>query len=399
MNREEWISRVMGMAVLDTHTHLVGDRLAAKDFWELADYFWLFRELQSAGYPAYAAELPERERIQAFLKAYQASRNTLMNWAFTYSIKQLHGLELRDEASVREADAAIRASAADPAWAQQVADRAGIRRSVVNHRDHRRFAGMRADAIWMPRIDGRIAEWVKSIREAPAPELTAAEKAEDIRLLLASFRQTGCPGIMTTLPRYEASANASTAATGSLDGDGALMRVLHVIGEAAEQEGLAVQLLLGVERSWCGEPLPAGDPARILKLCGLFERYACPFELVLASEMNNLDAVQAAWNFPNVHIGGMWWYNFRASTYRQSMQYRLEAIAASKSSLIVSDARCIEWSFGKIMLVKRLLGEFLHSQVETGWLDEETALAVAEQWLYASAAARYGISDGEEETA
>ena len=112
---------------------------------------------------------------------------------------------------------------------------------------------------------------------------------------------------------------------------------------------------------------------------------------MLASELNNLDAVQAAWNFPNVHVGGMWWFNFRASTYRDSMQYRLEALPASKSSIIVSDARCMEWSYGKILLVKKLAAEFLWERVLSGWIDEETALDTANEWFYASAVKRYGI--------
>ncbi|KHF35565.1 hypothetical protein CM49_02069 [Paenibacillus sp. P1XP2] len=105
--------------------------------------------------------------------------------------------------------------------------------------------------------------------------------------------------------------------------------------------------------------------------------------------------MQAAWNFPNVHVGGMWWYNFRASTYTQSMQYRLEALAPAKSSLIVSDARCIEWTYGKIHVVKRLLAGFLDEQVAKGWMDREFALYCGAEWLYGSAAGRYGLKGRE----
>jgi glucuronate isomerase len=199
---------------------------------------------------------------------------------------------------------------------------------------------------------------------------------------------------MTTLPRYESSANRRSAMEPGCSKDDVLMELLHAVCAAAERHGLLVQLFLGVERSWCGTAVPANDPARILKLSALFESYACPFELVVASELNNLDVVQAAWNFPNVHVGGMWWFNFRASTYRDAMQYRLEALAATQSSLVVSDARCIEWSYGKILLVKRLLAEFLWNQLEGGWIDRRTALQVAEDWLFNSAAKRYGLAAG-----
>jgi hypothetical protein len=210
--------------------------------------------------------------------------------------------------------------------------------------------------------------------------------------LLTSYKADGYPGIMTTLPRYEASANETFRLEDGLRLDQIMMLILDTVCGTAEREGLLVQLFLGVERSWCSTAVPANDPARILKLTALFERYnRCTFELVVASELNNLDVVQAAWNFPNVHVGGMWWFNFRASTYRQTMQYRLEAISPVKSSLVVSDARCIEWSFGKILLIKHLVSEFLAEQTAKGWLDEETALHTAREWLYSSAAARYGL--------
>lgn len=169
-----------------------------------------------------------------------------------------------------------------------------------------------------------------------------------------------------------------------------MMTLLHQVCSQAEKHRMVVQLFLGVERQWSQtSAAPANDPERILKLYGLFERYTCPFELVVASESNNLDVVQAAWNFANVHVGGMWWYNFRASTYKQSMQYRLEALPPNKCSLIVSDARCIEWTYGKIYLVKRTLGQFLQEQINTGWLDRETAIYAAKEWLHDSASRRY----------
>ncbi|MEK3911034.1 glucuronate isomerase [Paenibacillus sp. FSL H7-0331] len=390
--RERIMQELETVDVVDTHTHLVGDRLNAVDFWQIAHYFWLFRELQAAGYPAHAEQLPVRERIQAFLSAHHASRHTMMNVALSRIFQDLYGIELKDEASVLAADEAVKQSAVQADWAQQVADRLSVREYVVNVPEHAPFEGMRRNAILIPRIDGKIFGWVTEIIESSNPLQSFEKLRETIDALLGGYSKQGCPGIMTTLPRYEAAANQlyDLSASG-LVRDQVLMNVLHLICEAAQRHELFVQFFLGVERSWCGEPLPANDPERILKLSGLFERYSCPFELVVASEINNLDVVQAAWNFPNVHVGGHWWYNFRASTYKQSMQYRLEALPALKSSLIASDSRCIEWTYGKIWLVKRVLSEFLAERVASGWLDHAQAIEVARDWLYESAARRYRV--------
>ncbi|MDR6880912.1 glucuronate isomerase [Bacillus sp. 3255] len=390
-SKETFAKRIMQMSVLDTHTHLVGDRLAARDFWEVAHYFWLHREMQAAGYSAAPMELPEDERIAAFLEAYHGTRNTLMNMAFTHIFSDLYGITISDEDSVREADAAVRQSNLNAGWAQEVADRMQAQQFVVNIAEHAEFQGMKRNAILIPRIDGKLGAWVKEIESSPDPASAFAQTCRNLVHLFDSYQADGIQGIMTTLPRYEASAHRKVVIGQGSTKDDILMMMLHEVGAAAEKRGLLVQLFLGVERSWCGTAVPANDPARILKLSALFEAYGCPFELVVASEMNNLDIVQAAWNFPNVHVGGHWWFNFRASTYRDSMQYRLEALPAMKSSLIVSDARCIEWSYGKITVIKRLVSEFLWNQIEAGWIDHALALRIAEDWLYRSAAKRYGV--------
>ncbi|NHW37153.1 glucuronate isomerase [Paenibacillus aceris] len=391
LSKEAFTKHILQQPVLDTHTHLVGDRLTAKDFWEIAHYFWLFRELQAAGYPANAMELPEDLRIDAFLEAYHGTRNTLMNIAFTHIFQDLYGIVIRDKASVLEADRAVKQSAQRAEWAQDVADRMQARRFVVNIPEHAEFQGMRQNAILIPRIDGKLGPWVKEIESSNDPAAAFAQTRLKLAQLLDAYKEDGIKGIMTTLPSYAASANRKVVIGQGSTKDEILMMLLHEIGAAAEQRGLLLQLFLGVERSWCGTATPVNDPARILKLSALFEAYACPFELVVASELNNLDIVQAAWNFPNVHVGGHWWFNFRASTYRDSMQYRLEALPAIKSSLIVSDARCMEWSYGKIIVIKRLVGEFLWNQIEAGWINQATAVQIAEDWLYRSAAKRYGV--------
>ncbi|TVY06937.1 glucuronate isomerase [Paenibacillus cremeus] len=389
MERESLIEEIMRLDVLDTHTHLVGERLRARDFWEIAHYFWLNKEMQAVGYPKQATELPEDERIAAFLKAYRATRNTLMNWVLTQIFKTLYGIELKDEQSIREADAAVRASSEREGWAQLVADRLSIQAFVTNIPEHAAFQEMRRSAIVIPRIDGKLNEWVRTIGQAEEPQQQFKAIQDELKQLLLSYNQMGCPGIMTTLPGYASSANDSYSLSKASTPDQILMLLLHTVCEIAEQNDMLVQLFLGVERSWCGTAVPVNDPQRILKLSALFDRYACRFELVVASELNNLDVVQAAWNFPNVHVGGLWWFNFRASTYRDCMQYRLEALPSMNSSLIASDARCIEWSYGKILLVKRLLGEFLYERIQSGWIDRELAIEVAKAWLYDSAAERY----------
>ncbi len=392
MNREDLRGEILSLDVYDTHTHLIGSTLAARDFWEIAHYFWFEDELRAAGYPRDAENLPEDERIDAFLSVFDATRNTSMNWVVRRIFHDLYDVQISDAASVRQADEAVQSTARRRNWAAQVARRIPVSKIVVNVEEDSRFRDLPNTCVLVPRIEGLISEWSSAIVAASDQHTAGDEVAGAIRDSLAGFKKQGCPGIMTTLGRF---AGCTYGAPDRLKFSGntpdqVLIFILHQIAAAAEAEGLFVQLFLGVEGGWNEIGFAsANDPDRILKLYGLFESHGCDFELVLGSAINTLDAVQAARAYPNVFIGGQWWFNFRASTYRDSMQKCLEALPPSKRSLVVSDGRCIEWCYGKVVLIKYLLADFLFDQIELGWLDHDEAIRVAKEWLYTSAAARY----------
>jgi glucuronate isomerase len=139
-----------------------------------------------------------------------------------------------------------------------------------------------------------------------------------------------------------------------------------------------------------GGSFPKNDTSRITDLYKFFRKYPkCRFELLSAADGNSMDVIQAAIGNKNVYVGGMWWYNFRPSMYKLSMQYRFEALAPEKCVLIASDATCIEWCYAKVLLVKKLLAEFLNEQVRNGWIDREQAIYTAKTWLYDAPAAYY----------
>jgi glucuronate isomerase len=73
------------------------------------------------------------------------------------------------------------------------------------------------------------------------------------------------------------------------------------------------------------------------------------------------------------------------------MQCRFEALPPTKCSLIASDARCIEWCFGKVLLVKHLLAQFLAGQIAAGWLNRADALWVARSWLMDAPATLFAV--------
>ena len=104
MEYQEFFDAILPLEVWDTHTHLRGAALAARSFWDVGHYFWFLRELLAAGYPAGYRSLSEDERIAAYVRAYHATRNTSMHWVVERIFRDLYGLEITGEASVRAAD-------------------------------------------------------------------------------------------------------------------------------------------------------------------------------------------------------------------------------------------------------------------------------------------------------
>jgi len=399
MDRQELRQRVLAMPVWDTHTHLVPDALPAQDFWDIGHYFWFLRELQAAGYPAQPEALPEDARIKAYLRAFNATRNTSMNWVVRHILSELYGIQLTDADSVRAADRAVRERAADPGWPRRVVTKLAIRRICVHADEPVEFANLPGVSHIAP-IDAGLA-WGALIERA----LTAADRRAAVQHAIVEIdravddlAQAGVTCLRAPEFPFVALGRAAyadaelTAGAGRQAVELALGHALYRALDRAAMQGrvMVAQLFVGVEPTTGGQRIGVDDTRRIPNLHGLFDRYPNGrFELISGAEGNNLDVVQAARVYPNVYVGGMWWYNFRASTYRQSMQYRLEALPPSKCSLVVSDARCIEWCYGKILLIKHLLAEFLSDQIQRGWLDPAGALRVAQDWLYGSAAALY----------
>ena len=73
IKKDDFTARIMEIDIFDTHSHLTGDRLGARDFWEIGEYFWFLEELL----PAVSGQLlrffkppeerkiiPEKERLK-----------------------------------------------------------------------------------------------------------------------------------------------------------------------------------------------------------------------------------------------------------------------------------------------------------------------------------------------
>ena len=397
MDRQSWRQEILRLPVFDTHTHLnmPGVPIPARDFWNIAHYFWFQQELWSVGYPLEPMALTESERIARFVDAFRATRSTVWNGIVRQLFQNLYGIALDDADSVREADAAVRASFRQADWSRKVIDRLSIQRIAVNDTAHAQYPELPGVGAAVPsrsRFDRQA--WIGRIVGAVDQRTAGREAAAELEHSVAELYAAGIRGMRVDVGPLQRPGGDGFGMPADLPQSGAGREqveayLTHAVLGALSARGMFAQLFLGISPVTSRTSMAIGDPRRIVGLYALFERHGCGFELVIGSPDANMDAVQPARIYPNVYVGGLWWYNFRSSTYRQAMQARLEALPASKSSIVASDARCIEWCYAKILLVKRLLADFLREQIEAGWIDRTDALWVAREWLHDAAARRY----------
>jgi glucuronate isomerase len=380
MTNEEFVIRLQDMPVFDAHTHLEGAKLRAGDFWEIVHYFWFFREMQGAGYPEKPETVPEDSRIDLFLNAWQKTKGTGMHYAVERIFRDLYDLELTDRQSVLEGIKKVKKTAADTNWQAAVIEKGHIAHAVVNDEGSRNFENLPGVCIWAPRVDGVLRFGAERIFNAADRAGEAAKLRKELEDTIEKAADKGIPGVMTTIPVMTKMSSENTGEAFADTNDCAIY-LLRAFCSYVEKKKLTVQFFLGVEYQWGIDSAPVNRTDRILNLYGLFKDYSCPFDLVVASELNNMDVVQAAHIFPKVCVGGMWWYNFRPSTYRDAMDKRFETLASNKSYLSVSDSRCIEWCYGKNTLIKKLAASFFREKVLDGFVSYEDALNIAADWF------------------
>ncbi len=108
------------------------------------------------------------------------------------------------------------------------------------------------------------------------------------------------------------------------------------------------------------------------------------FQCFLASRHANQSMCTLARELPNFSLAGYWWHNFFPDAIGQVMRERLDMLPANKQVGFFSDAYCVEWSYAKAVIVRKLLARVLAERVDLGQLDESSALEFARATFFES---------------
>lgn len=346
--------------------------MAARCFADLGHYFWLSQQLKGVGWEE--SEVLDARAAGAYYNAFLQTENTSMNWCLRRILFDLYDLSIGSPQDILAADRVIRERAVSSTHVQEVCKKGALRYLTQNLVARARFPEVpELGVLVADTLNGPVASFL----EHPSEE-ALGQTVGQLEEIADAMAREGQKGARIDFNLFESLENASWRHA-----------LLEAIFARLHQHAMFVQIFMGMQRHPRGS-FPQHDPHRVTGLIPFFQAYPdCRFELVCAAEGNCLDVVQAAVMCPNVYAGGLWWYTFRPSMFRQTLEQRLEALAPLKCPLLASDATCIEWCYGKSRLVKTLTAQFLAGKVEEGWISEECAVRTASAWLYEAPAAYY----------
>jgi hypothetical protein len=108
------------------------------------------------------------------------------------------------------------------------------------------------------------------------------------------------------------------------------------------------------------------------------------FQCFVASRHANQSFCTLARELPNFSLAGYWWHNFFPHIIRQVMAERLDMLPLNKQVGFFSDAYCVEWVYGKVLLVRKQMARVLAEKIEQGQYSRGDAVAIATSILFES---------------
>lgn len=422
--------------MLDAHTHLVGGKLGARGLHDILLYHMLISDLYAAGCPSGArlTQFPQwptgaetTARITEAIPYLKHIQNTSMFWGLRVLLHDLYGWDSEITLDNWTAlDARIRERADDRAWQREVIRKTGIRRLCTE------LARREADPNGTGPDDDILQyslEWAFFARsqwgefdtalyelercwgrppESPAP-IGGTRPATERTIRTREDVLAAVNWFVDQIPADQVLSNATHLSTdidfrpvSDAEMEQALAR--RATAGPAERDLYASYIneafLAAFERrfgdgllfqfSTAAEPLPFETSSRITQrtlaqLAEMIGRHPrVRFQCHVSSAHANQSLCTLCRELPNLSLAGYWWHNFFPSIMARVMEERLDMLPMNKQVGFLSDAYCIEWTYAKSVVVKRMLATVLAKKVSLGMYGMDTAVRIARETLFES---------------
>ncbi len=408
--------------IVDPHTHIRLDQPRAPDLASLLSYHWVQTELIAVGMDRadLSPALPSDERVRRMLPYLKRMRNTAMAWCLFRTFRDLYDFldpEL-NESNYRDLIDQVAASASDPTWFDAVLKRCGIKTVVTswgnkaqtpaNDRPDFRFM-LDAHYLFCPGVATDLEPYfvgrtTKAAYYDALTDLFSGERPDSAarlgRLLCdwlsatlvdrVRFTNTFIPIEQRFTPPDETAVNAilARAAQGKGPNDAEVDELVRfvtwtVLGWHHETRK-AFQIAVGAEYFICdGKSIPRFQPNWTSEMVRAFHHFSgARFDLMMASEVLAQEVAVVVRQFPNVYASGYWWHSFFPPTIERIVSLRTQIAPMTKWSAFLCDAYYIEWTYGKLQVVKKAMARALANLVESSAYEEDELPSILRQVLH-----------------
>jgi len=417
------------LPMFDVHTHLVGGHLGARGLHDVLLYHMVVSDLYAAGcpdgarltqFPGWPTQEEAHRRITRAIPYLPMIRNTSCSWGLRLILEDLY--DWREPITAdnwRRLDGMIRERADDRARWYSILDRLNIQRTCTESarrgqgEDDRRLQystewcfftrcqwGEFDTALYeLERAWGRTPEFATPIGGGQRPPTDRTiHTLDDVHAAVAHYVNnlpydliiSTATGISTDIDFRPVSDAEMTAAlsrraqAGPWERDTYASYAHEAFLTELEKHGdrIVFQFSIGAE------PLPFETGSRLSQrtigqLAEMAARHpGLRFQCFVSSRHANQSLCTLARELPNFSLAGYWWHNFFPDVIRQVIAERLDMLPVNKQAGFFSDAYCVEWVYGKVLLVRKQLARVLAEKIEQGQYTRNDAVAIARAILF-----------------
>jgi predicted TIM-barrel fold metal-dependent hydrolase len=165
--------------------------------------------------------------------------------------------------------------------------------------------------------------------------------------------------------------------------------MLHKLLHLAEKHKIPVAFHTGLQAGGANM-LDNSDPGLLTNL--FFEFPDVNFVLFHGSYPFGGELAALARNFKNVYIDMNWTYSISQEYAERYLTEWLESVPVSKIMAFGGDQRCVENTYGNLLIAKRVVSNVLIKKVREGYMSESEVKTIARMILHDNGVLFYGLN-------